>query len=58
MKDFNFSKFSGNPGSASFYEPFMESLYKSLAKDGLALCAMSHAGHDTKHTRWLPTGRN
>jgi len=46
----------GNPGSAAFYEPFMESLYKSLGKDGLALCAISHAGHDTKHTKLLPTG--
>ncbi len=50
--------FSGNPGSAAFYEPFMESLYKSLGKDGLALCAISHAGHDTKHTKLLPTGWN
>jgi len=47
----------GNPGPAEFYEPFMESLYKSLSveKDGLTMCAISHAGHDTRHKKWLPT---
>ena len=55
---FKTCQYSGNPGPAEFYEPFMESLYKSVSveKDGLTMCAISHAGHDTRHKKWLPTG--